>query len=69
MFGETEYDPIRQFSSVGVEEQLDALGRAVDAGKIRYIGLSNETPYGVMKFIQVAERVLGRPRIVSVQVV
>lgn len=34
MFGETEYDPIRQFSSVGIEEQLDALGRAVDAGKV-----------------------------------
>ncbi|KAE8009631.1 hypothetical protein FH972_006059 [Carpinus fangiana] len=67
MFGETEYDPIRQFSSVGIEEQLGALGGAVDAGKIRYVGLSNETPYGVMKFIQVAERVLGLPRIVSVQ--
>ncbi|XP_042987840.1 protein tas-like isoform X5 [Carya illinoinensis] len=36
MFGETEYDPIRQFSSVGIEEQLDALGRAVDAGKNSY---------------------------------
>ncbi|XP_019076694.1 uncharacterized protein LOC100244190 isoform X4 [Vitis vinifera] len=34
MFGETEYDPTRQFSSVFIEEQLDALGRAVDAGKI-----------------------------------
>ncbi|KAJ6677087.1 PROTEIN TAS [Salix viminalis] len=52
MFGETEYDPTRQFCSVGIEEQLDALSRAVAAGKIRYIGVSNETPYGVMKFIQ-----------------
>ncbi len=34
MFGETEYDPARQFSSVDIEEQLDALGRAVDAGKV-----------------------------------
>lgn len=34
MFGETEYDPIQQFSAVGIEEQLDALGRAVDAGKV-----------------------------------
>ncbi|KAG7970658.1 hypothetical protein I3843_07G096000 [Carya illinoinensis] len=67
MFGETEYDPIRQFSSVGIEEQLDALGRAVDAGKIRYTGLSNETPYGVMKSIQIAERASRRPGIVSVQ--
>ncbi|KAK9282248.1 hypothetical protein L1049_005162 [Liquidambar formosana] len=67
MFGETEYDPIRQFCSVHIDEQLDALGRAVDAGKIRYIGLSNETPYGVMKFLQAAERVSGYPKIVSVQ--
>ncbi|XP_075639782.1 uncharacterized protein LOC142611593 isoform X2 [Castanea sativa] len=67
MFGETEYDPTRQFSSVDIEEQLDALGRAIDAGKIRYIGLSNETPYGVMKFIQIAERGPGHPKIVSVQ--
>ncbi|KAK7845164.1 histone h2ax [Quercus suber] len=67
MFGETEYDPTQQFSSVDIEEQLDALGRAIDAGKIRYVGLSNETPYGVMKFIQIAERVPGHPKIVSVQ--
>ncbi|GKU86710.1 hypothetical protein SLEP1_g1199 [Rubroshorea leprosula] len=67
MFGETEYDPVRQFSSVSIEEQLDALGRAVDAGKIRYIGLSNETPYGVMKFLHVAEKDDRYPKIVSLQ--
>ncbi|XP_007050744.2 PREDICTED: protein tas isoform X1 [Theobroma cacao] len=67
MFGETEYDPVRQFSSVHIEEQLDALGRAVDAGKIRYIGLSNETPYGVMKFLHCAERNAHCPKIVCVQ--
>ncbi|WRX11108.1 NADP-dependent oxidoreductase domain - like 1 [Theobroma cacao] len=65
MFGETEYDPVRQFSSVHIEEQLDALGRAVDAGKIRYIGLSNETPYGVMKFLHCAERNAHCPKINS----
>ncbi|XP_021279991.1 uncharacterized protein LOC110413484 isoform X3 [Herrania umbratica] len=65
MFGETEYDPVRQFSSVPIEEQLDALGRAVDAGKIRYIGLSNETPYGVMKFLHFAERNACCPKINS----
>lgn len=41
MFGETEYDPTRQFDSVGIEEQLDSLGRAVDAGKVvRYTDFS-----------------------------
>lgn len=34
MFGETQYDPTKQYTSVGVEEQLDALGKAVDAGKV-----------------------------------
>ncbi|XP_015575614.2 protein tas-like isoform X2 [Ricinus communis] len=60
MFGETEYHPTRQFSSVSIEEQLDALGRAVDAGKIRYIGLSNETSYGIMKFLQNSYSLLCR---------
>ncbi|KAI8522786.1 hypothetical protein RHMOL_Rhmol13G0023600 [Rhododendron molle] len=67
MFGETEYDPIKQFDSIDIEEQLDGLGRAVNAGKIRYIGLSNETPYGIMKFLHIAGRGPGRPKIVSVQ--
>ncbi|KAL2900498.1 Protein tas, partial [Bienertia sinuspersici] len=67
MFGEIEYDPKRQYASTPIEEQLRAFTRAVDAGKVRYIGLSNETPYGVMKFLQVADRIGGRPNIISVQ--
>ncbi|PON78470.1 Niemann-Pick C type protein [Trema orientale] len=67
MFGETEYDPTRQFCSISIEEQLDALGRAIADGKIRYVGLSNETPYGVMKFLQAAQRDLCLPKIISVQ--
>ncbi|GAU18766.1 hypothetical protein TSUD_80550 [Trifolium subterraneum] len=67
MFGETEYDPARQYSSISIHEQLEALSKAVKAGKIRYIGLSNETPYGLMKFIQVAENFASFPKIVSLQ--
>ncbi|KAF3447475.1 hypothetical protein FNV43_RR12661 [Rhamnella rubrinervis] len=67
MFGETEYDPTRQFCSISIEEQLDAIGRAVSAGKIRYVGLSNETPYGLMKFVQATERGPCSRKIVSVQ--
>uniref|UniRef100_A0A2P2MGI5 NADP-dependent oxidoreductase domain-containing protein n=2 Tax=Rhizophora mucronata TaxID=61149 RepID=A0A2P2MGI5_RHIMU len=67
MFGEVEYNPTRQFCSVSMEEQLDSLHRAVDAGKIRYIGLSNETPYGIMKFLQIAESSAHYPKIISVQ--
>jgi aryl-alcohol dehydrogenase-like predicted oxidoreductase len=32
-----------------LEEQLEALSRAVESGKVRHIGLSNETPWGLMK--------------------
>ncbi|XP_027345069.1 uncharacterized protein LOC113857412 [Abrus precatorius] len=67
MFGETKYDPVRQYSSISIDEQLEALGTAVKAGKIRYVGLSNETPYGLMKFIQVAEKYASCPKIVSLQ--
>lgn len=34
MFGETDYDPRQQYGSVAIEEQLDALGKAVDSGKV-----------------------------------
>ncbi|XP_020101227.1 protein tas isoform X2 [Ananas comosus] len=67
MFGETEYDPTRHYTSVDIEEQLDALGKAIDAGKIRYVGLSNETPYGVMKFLQLAGNFGLSSKIIAVQ--
>lgn len=34
MFGEIAYDPTRSFSSVSIEEQLTALQKAIDAGKV-----------------------------------
>lgn len=49
-----------------VVETLQALKKHIDAGKIRYLGLSNETPWGIMQFISVA-RQLDLPLIVSVQ--
>lgn len=48
------------------QETLKVLGDLVAAGKIRHIGLSNETPWGVMKFLQAAEA-LNLPRVVSIQ--
>ena len=47
-------------------ETLSVLREFIDAGKIRYVGLSNETPWGIMKFLSVAEQ-HGLPRVVSVQ--
>ncbi len=47
-------------------EQLQALDSLVKAGKVRTIGLSNESPWGVMQFTKLAEQ-HGLARIVSVQ--
>jgi aryl-alcohol dehydrogenase-like predicted oxidoreductase len=54
MFGDIEYDPLMSYPSVPIEEQLEALHQAVHTGKVRYIGLSNETPWGLMKFCTTA---------------
>lgn len=45
---------------------LDALDACVKAGKIRYVGLSNETAWGTMKYLQLAEK-HNLPRMVSIQ--
>jgi len=49
-----------------VPEILAVLGKLVDAGKVRFVGLSNETPWGVMTFLKASEQ-HGLPRIVSIQ--
>ena len=65
-FGRLYYDPAQEHSQTPILEQLQALARLVQAGKVRHIGLSNETPYGVHEFVRLAEQ-LGLPRVVSVQ--
>ncbi|MBO0662711.1 aldo/keto reductase [Jiella sp. MQZ9-1] len=49
-----------------IEEVLHELGEQVKAGKIRHVGLSNESAWGVMQFASIAERD-GTPRIASIQ--
>ncbi|KEP66765.1 UNVERIFIED_CONTAM: oxidoreductase, aldo/keto reductase family protein [Hammondia hammondi] len=51
---------------VAIEEQLVILQRLVDKGKVRYIGLSNETPWGVFKWCSAADQ-MGLSRVASVQ--
>ena len=53
-------------SSTPIHGQLEALSKLVKQGKVRTIGLSNESPYGVMEFVRLAEQ-HGLERIVSVQ--
>ena len=49
-----------------LEETLTALSHEIKNGRIRYIGLSNETPWGTLKFLHLAEK-LGLEKFVSVQ--
>jgi aryl-alcohol dehydrogenase-like predicted oxidoreductase len=51
---------------VPIREQLEALAEGVAEGKVRYVGLSNETPWGVTEFLSLA-REHGLPRVASVQ--
>ena len=53
-------------NSVPLQESLSALADCVKAGKIRYIGVSNETPWGLMECCRLADR-HGLPRIASIQ--
>ncbi|UXY14615.1 aldo/keto reductase [Chitiniphilus purpureus] len=67
MFGETDFDPAKEPTEVpSVYVQLEALDQLVRAGKVRYVGLSNETPWGVMEFLRLA-REHGLPRPISIQ--
>ena len=51
---------------VAIEETLIACDRLIQAGKIRHLGLSNETPWGVAEFLRVS-RAAGLARVVSIQ--
>ncbi|PWA99109.1 NAD(P)-linked oxidoreductase superfamily protein [Artemisia annua] len=66
LFGEFFYDPTKWRQSVPFAEQLRAFQELIDEGKVRYIGVSNETSYGVMEFINAAKSE-GLPKIVSIQ--
>ena len=52
--------------SIDISIILDSLNELVKSGKIRYIGLSNETPWGTMKFLHHSE-ISSTPRVQSIQ--
>ena len=66
LFGNTFYDPKQERETVSIEEQLEAFAVLVKAGKVRYLGLSNESPWGAMEFIRLA-RARGFPMVASIQ--
>ncbi len=49
-----------------IEDVLSELQKYIKSGKIRYVGLSNETPWGVNKFLQLSKE-LNLPRMMSIQ--
>ena len=65
-FGKLGFVPDPQEDMTPIEETLEGLQRLVESGKVRQVGVSNETPWGVMRFLALAESGLG-PRVVSVQ--
>ncbi len=59
--GQDTADALADLSAV-----LETLGKLVDAGKIRHIGLSNESTWGTAQFLQIAEAA-GLPRVATIQ--
>ena len=65
-FGSIYFDPAKDLPCTPILAQLEAMQTLVKAGKVRAIGLSNETPYGVHEFVRLAEQ-HGLPRVATVQ--
>ena len=64
-FGRLGYEYSEEMG-VSIEETLEAMSELVKSGKVRYIGISNETPWGTNKYIQLAKE-KGFEKIVSIQ--
>ncbi|WP_059413095.1 aldo/keto reductase [Cupriavidus basilensis] len=65
-FGQKQFDPAKERECTSIQAQLETMGELVRAGKIRYVGVSNETPWGVAEFAKQAE-LHGLPRIATIQ--
>jgi len=65
-FSQLAYEHEDGAEETPIDETLAALDAVVKAGKVRHVGLSNENPWGVMRFVTGAEQGKG-PRVVSIQ--
>jgi aryl-alcohol dehydrogenase-like predicted oxidoreductase len=65
-FGIAEFDPAKERGGPSIREQVEGMAAMIDAGKIRYYGVSNETSWGLCEFARVA-RELGAPAPVTAQ--
>ena len=66
MFGKLDFEYDSSDKWTPIEEVLENLSNLIKSGKIRYVGLSNETPWGILSFLKIAEQ-KKLPRIMSVQ--
>ena len=66
MFGRLGYEHNDDGNWNKFEDILGTLKKFIDAGKIRYIGVSNETPWGTKKFLEISKE-KNLPRMMSVQ--
>jgi len=66
LFGQPYFDPGKDKEFTSIQGQLEALAGLVKAGKVRHIGLSNETPWGLSEFVRLADQ-HGLPRVATVQ--
>ncbi|WPC73611.1 NADP(H)-dependent aldo-keto reductase [Vibrio porteresiae] len=66
MFGQLNYPDQEEKSAVSLIETLEALNDIVKMGKVRYIGVSNETPWGLMSYLRLADK-HDLPKVVSIQ--
>ena len=66
IFGQLGYQFNPDDDPVDLLESLQAMNELVNAGKVRYIGLSNESPWGTMECLRLAEK-HHLPRVVSIQ--
>ncbi len=73
MFGQFQFDPSQEIDAdgkprewVSIRNQLETLAELIQEGKVRYIGLSNEQPWGLMEFLRIAKE-YNLPRVATVQ--
>lgn len=66
IFGANAFVPAKERPGVEIEETLAALDQMVKAGKIRHVGVSNESAWGVCEYVKQAEA-KGLPRIATIQ--
>ncbi|MCR9090996.1 NADP(H)-dependent aldo-keto reductase [Algiphilus sp.] len=65
-FGKLGYQHREEEDVAEISETLGTLAELVEAGKVRYIGISNETPWGLAEYLRLAD-IHGWPRVVSIQ--